>query len=464
MNGTLSLILLLLFVLLAFVLPVRRRRVTFDEKGEAIKVYQEEVAHLDRQRDKQFIDETEHAQLLAELDKKSALAITRIEKKSYDYRRSLVPLVLIFLGIVISSTLYYRHYQQSGAMRWQFFNDDNRGIITEGLFDAKAVESFVSRADNQSGAAYCFAMQQALLKQYDTNPDALGNLAQCYLMTGYPQLANDAIVRGLKGKPMHGELNYLAAELDYLQNKRLSPASLDRLLLAIKQNPNHFKTLQLLAINSLNQGDYQQARFFFSQLKKLAKGNTQLLAALEKVDADIAQKLAEQSKQSAQAHSTVTASPKKPATAQSNTAAPSTTSSTVSDTKASTTASTTDKRTDSGNHTLTADISISPEMAQSLSGQQTVFIVVKSTDGQLINAVKRVVSDFNQTLSISIKDNQADMMQMQAMNDFQQVTIIARISRNGSPIASSGDLTSATASVRFPQDGIAHLVIDRVVP
>lgn len=273
MSSFLILLLLLMIVLLLFVFPVKEKRIDFDEKGEAIKVYKDEVNYLQRQQQKGFIDENEKTQLLVELDKKTALAMTAIEQRSYSYRRSFVPLVLTVVGLAAASMLYFRHYQDNGVYRWQAFNFANRGAITEGLFDKHVVENFISNTDAKTGAAYCFAMQRTLLKKYDTNPDTLANLAHCHLRLGYLQLAADAAKRGLQTKPQHSELNYLMAAVDYIANQSLSPTSVDRLSNVIKNNATHENALRLLAINSLQQGNNEQAQFFFAQLKKLLENS-----------------------------------------------------------------------------------------------------------------------------------------------------------------------------------------------
>ncbi len=242
------LLLLLAVVFLLLIFPVKKRRVNFDEKGEAIKVYQEEVGHINRQFAKGFIDDAEKSQLLMELDKKSALAITAIDKKSFAYQRSFVPLLLIVAGLVLASAAYYQYYQRSGVMRWQAFNNHFHGMISEGLFDERVVARFVTEKDAKAASAYCFAMQRELLAKYDTNPDALANLASCYIMTGYPQLAEQVIARGLKSQAEHPGLNYLLAELQYTKEKYLSSDSIDLLLTVIKSRPDHFKAIRLLAL------------------------------------------------------------------------------------------------------------------------------------------------------------------------------------------------------------------------
>lgn len=443
----LILILLLLVVLFLFVFPVAEKPIDFDEKGEAIKVYKDEVSHLERQLEKGFIDVSEKNQLLAELDKKSALAISAIEKRRYTYRRSWVSMVLVVAGLAASSLLYFYHYQNSGVQRWQAFNKVNHGAITEGLFDRRVVEQFLQQSDAKTAGAYCFAMQQQLLKKYDTNPDTLANLAQCHIAVGYPTLAAEAAERGLKTQPEHAALNYLMAEADFIENKRLSPAALDHLMTTIKQDPDHFNALRLLAVNSLSQGDYQQARFFFSHLKKQAKNNPKLLANLEKMDKDIAKRIA--AKNTAQAANSK-------ATENTPEAPPNTNNSTNTEATQKTPAANT--------VSLRLSINLTSDIAAKLKGPQTLFVVVKSAQGQLLNATKHSMSDFSQPLNVTITDNQAGAMQRQPMAGQQSVAVVARLTQSGSPMASSGDMTSQPIVINLPQAAVAHVLIDSLVP
>ncbi len=431
MNSIMILLFLLAIVFLLLIFPVKKRRIQFDEKGEAIKVYQEEVAHINRQFNKGFIDEEEKKQLLAELDKKSALAIMAIEKKTFAYRPSFVPLVLIVIGLLIASAVYYRYYQQSGVMRWQAFRENFHGQITEGLFDEKVVADFIGHKDAKTAAAYCFAMQSELLAKYDTNPDALANLASCFSSVGYPQLAEQAIKRGLRTKADHIDLNYLVAELQFTKDKTLSTDSINRLMRVIKAEPKHFKTIRLLAINSLNQGNYQQAKFFFMQLKSLAPvENKALSSALDKLLAEIDEKI----------QPSPTIAPKKIEKKPI-------------------------ERTTDNPSAVQLSIAVSPEFAQNLKGNKTVFLVVKTMDNKLLNATKHTLNVNNQPLSVVISDNNGEMMKTGNMAGHSMVKVIARISESGSPIAQTGDLTSKPVKVALPQHNqVTEILIDRKVP
>ncbi len=433
MNSLLILLSLVLVVFLLMIFPVKKRRLQFDEKGEAIKVYQEEVVHINRQAEKGFIDEATKCQLLAELDKKTALAITAIEKKTFSYRRSFVPLVLIVLGLIIASAIYYRHYQKSGVMRWQTFNEKFQEQIADGLFDARVVDKFLAQHDVKTSSTYCFAMQRELLAKYDTNPDALGNLASCFFAVGYSGLAKQAVMRGLNNQPDHAELNYLTAELQYAEDNFLSPMSIEKLLKVVKQNTKHFKAIRLLAINSLNQGDYVQAKVFFFQLRQLAPSNNrQLMMALDRLLTEIDIKIAEMNRNN-QHHASDESVPAQSAVAISP-------------------------------MSVKANIAILPEMAKSLKGELSVFLIIKNAQGQLLNASKYRMSNPRQPLNVTVSDKTEGMMKMGEMAGNEKISLLARISLNGSPIATAGDLTSDSVTVILPQKKIANLLINQKVP
>lgn len=419
MTSLLPLLLLFFIVILWLFLPIKKQNIDFDEKSEVIKVYQEELAHLKRQQAKGLIDVNEKAQLLLELDKKSVLAMTAIEKKTFSYQRSFTPLIVIFLGLMAASGFYYQYYQKSGIMQWQSFDVTHHGAITEGLFDQDTVRRFLQQTDAKTGATYCFAMQQKLLAKYDTNAEALANLALCHLSSGYPQLAEAAAHRGLTTQPQHTELNYIMAEVDFIKNQQLSATSVDHLLQTIKNNPQHFNALRLLAIHSLGQRDYQQARFFFAELKKIATHDAQLLAALEQMDKEIAQAIARE-KQSVLSNSSPAIIP--------------------------------------------LSIAIDPPIAKTLKGSQVVFIIIKSEQGQLLNASKHQIQDVHVPFIVTVNEEQSGTMQMQPITGHQRVEVTARISRQGNPIATTGDVTSATQIITLPAQQVVELLIDKVLP
>lgn len=469
MNSLLVLLLPLLAVFFILLFPVRQRRLHFDEKTEAIKIYQEEVKQIQLQADKGLIDNEDKAQLLEDLDKKSALAITAIEKKTFTYQKNKLPLIVIAMVLILAVAGYYSHYQRNGVMTWQLFNERFHSQITEGLFDEQVVRNFVAEHETNVATMYCFAMQRELLAKYDTDADALASLAACYAVVGYPQLAEQAITRGLKKNVNHASLNYLSAELQYGKTQRLSKESRQRLLSVLKTQPNQAQAIRLLAIDSLSQKDYPSAKSFFTQLRQLAPANEpELLAALDRLLQEIDTNLLATGQNT---KSLPKLSPNHPPIMAVDAVSH---QSLVRDNAPSLSHSQTDNIKNTENETKTTDavvgapsvrlsVQLSEAFSKTLTGNKVLFIIIKTPEGQLLNASKYIFN-VKQSLTIEVSDNTAGMMQLAPMAGHSTFNVVARISLNDSAMASSGDLTSAAHLISLPQQQIATIVIDQKVP
>jgi hypothetical protein len=75
-------------------------------------------------------------------------------------------------------------------------------------------------------------------------------------------------------------------------------------------------------------------------------------------------------------------------------------------------------------------------------------------------AVKRLDSHFPQSVALSPADS---MVPGRAFAAGQNVQVVARIARSGSPIAASGD-PFGEVTYHVGRDGLVSLVIDRLTP
>lgn len=419
MSELASLLILLLVVLLAFVWPLRARDEVhdiFDEKGEAIAVYHQEVAHLKRQLAHGLITADTHAKLLRELDANSSATIRAIERQPLAHRRTLwVPLVVIAALAAATSGFFY-HYQHSGEAQWAQFRQQHQEKISAALFNAEVVENHLATHTPADKQAFCFAMQQQLLVRYDSDAQALGNLARCHLRTGNAPLAAEAVARGLDNHPDDSGLNYAAAALDFAHNGRLSPHALDRLLFVLQGDPQHVKTLYLLALDSFQQGRASEARFFLNQLQRATADDPVLQTTIRQTFAELQAKM-----------------PARQITA------------------------------------LKMTVRLTENLATSLLHSEKkppywVFVVAKSADGQLLNASKHKLVKATDTLNVTISDHQAGMKQLKPMAGQPSVAVLARLSQAGEPMPASGDFTSSAVVIKLPQQAPAALVIDQVMP
>lgn len=112
---------------------------------------------------------------------------------------------------------------------------------------------------------------------------------------------------------------------------------------------------------------------------------------------------------------------------------------------------------------ITVNVSLAPNLAGELDRRTPLFVVARdpSAPGPPLAAVRRAVGDL--PFTVTITDNDA-MMQGRGIASAQNVQIVARISKSGTPQAQSGDLYGE-ANVTFGGDEKAsvRIVIDRAV-
>jgi cytochrome c-type biogenesis protein CcmH len=113
-----------------------------------------------------------------------------------------------------------------------------------------------------------------------------------------------------------------------------------------------------------------------------------------------------------------------------------------------------------GAPTVRVNVTLSPSLASS-AGAAPLFVFVRDpAQGGPPLAVKRLDSHFPQSVALSPSDS---MVPGRAFAAGQNVQVVARIARSGSPIAASGD-PFGEVTYHVGQDGLVSLVIDRLTP
>ena len=106
------------------------------------------------------------------------------------------------------------------------------------------------------------------------------------------------------------------------------------------------------------------------------------------------------------------------------------------------------------------NVTLAPSLA-SAAGAAPLFVFVRDpAQGGPPLAVKRLDSHFPQSVALSPADS---MVPGRAFAAGQNVQVVARIARSGSPIAASGD-PFGEVTYRVGQEGAVSLVIDRLTP
>ncbi len=111
---------------------------------------------------------------------------------------------------------------------------------------------------------------------------------------------------------------------------------------------------------------------------------------------------------------------------------------------------------------INGTIDIDPTLkAKSLAGQ-TLFVFAKSVDspGPPLAVVRTTVGQW--PVKFSLNDSQA-MMPQRKLSDFRAVTVEARISANGQPLAQPGDLHGVTGTLNPKSGKPVHVVIREVI-
>jgi cytochrome c-type biogenesis protein CcmH len=105
------------------------------------------------------------------------------------------------------------------------------------------------------------------------------------------------------------------------------------------------------------------------------------------------------------------------------------------------------------------NITLSPSVAGPTAAPLFVFVRQAGQKGPPL-AAKRLESHFPQSVTLTPADS---MLPGRSFAAGQQVQVVARIARSGSPVGASGD-PFGEITYRVGQDGLLNLVIDRLTP
>ena len=106
------------------------------------------------------------------------------------------------------------------------------------------------------------------------------------------------------------------------------------------------------------------------------------------------------------------------------------------------------------------NITLSPSVTGTTAAPLFVFVRQAGQKGGPPLAAKRLESHFPQSVTLTPADS---MLPGRSFAAGQQVQVVARIARSGSPVGASGD-PFGEITYRVGQDGLLNLVIDRLIP
>jgi cytochrome c-type biogenesis protein CcmH len=105
---------------------------------------------------------------------------------------------------------------------------------------------------------------------------------------------------------------------------------------------------------------------------------------------------------------------------------------------------------------------LSPALAGKVSPTDTVFILARASQGPKmpLAVLRKQVRDL--PLKFTLDDSMAMQPQLK-LSGFEQVVVVARVSKSGTPMAQAGDLQGLSGAVKPGTKGL-NIVIDAAVP
>ena len=111
---------------------------------------------------------------------------------------------------------------------------------------------------------------------------------------------------------------------------------------------------------------------------------------------------------------------------------------------------------------ITGKVTLNPALAGKVAPTDIVFILARAAQGPKmpLAVLKKQVKDL--PLKFELNDSMAMQPQLK-LSGFDQVVVVARISKSGTPMAQSGDLEGLTDTIK-PGTKDLNIVIDKAVP
>lgn len=280
-------------------------------------------------------------------------------------------------------------------------------------------------------------LAEKLEKQPD-NPDGWVMLGRSYLSMGQKAKALEAFERALKldGENVGSLLAY-AETVGATNGNNFTGKAAPMIEKAYSLEPENPNALWMSGILSYQQGDYRGALTRWEKLQAMLTPQSSEIESVGRAIDDARQQLG-----------MAPTYPALPAIAQARPVGNGT-----PDTRAA----------GGGSADVEVKVSLSREMLQQTAPNDLVFIYAKALSGppMPLAAARKQVKDLPLTLRL---DDSMAMMPQLKISGFEQVTIGARISRSGSPMAQSGDLEGEVSPVTPGQSETVEVVINSVHP
>lgn len=389
---------------------IRQEQMNVERRAQNIAIFRHRLAELDEEKAMGHLDDSQYDALKAELE---ATLLTDVEGEGSQAlqagttRMRWLALVLVITVPLVSLGLYFKWGAYEGVEQRLLIAQMEQA---EGVPDVEELltqlETRLHENPNNPEGWFMLARTRMSLGQYAQSAEAFLQLAK--LLESEPREA--AAIYGLYAQAL-----YFASQGTFDQSV------MGAIKEALDRNPEEINSIGLLGIRAFEEGNYAQAAQYWEKVLELnpdGPNSDAVRGGIERARALIA----ENEVQAASGSLPDTDAPQ-----------------------------------------LQVTVSLDPALNGQVSPTDTLFIYARELNGSPmpVAIVRKQVQDLPLTVNL---DDSTAMGPMAKLSSLEQVEVVARISKQGTPTANPGDLQGVIAPVQVtPGAQSLEMVISDVI-
>lgn len=405
-------------IAMAFVLPPLLRRKEVAAKAARrdinIAVYRDQMKEMEADRANSLLSEEQYQISKTELE--ARLAEDALSKADL----TMAPVASRRLGFTLAGVLPI-------AAFGLYFVLGNPMSLTA-IAEAKANPPIAQGAQGEHDILQMIQKVEEKTKSDPNNVEAWVILGKTYAAVGHWPEALHAYEKAIKLQPeAPAIMSGYAEALAISKGRVLKGEPIELVMKALEKDPEDMKGLELAGIYNFQEQNFAKAAFYMKHLYKLLPPESPYAQDILE-----AQKEANRLAQAAATGLDNLADPAAPKAAPAGPGA-----------------------------TVHGMVDISPALKAKVSDSDVVFLFARSAAGGApVAAIRSTAGKF--PLEFELSDAMA-MNPDNKLSKFQEVTLLARVSKSGQPMGAAGDLEGSLANVKIGSKG-NKLVIDKVKP
>jgi len=412
--------LLLITAILFVVLPLWRRSVKVNNvlrDNSNLEIFRDQIAEMDTDLRNGLLSQEMYEQGKRELQARLLEEVEDLKASNVTVVRNPLRLLAIALSLVLPLA--------AAGIYWNVGNPN--ALKQQSVMDVE------SRFGNVHAESALKELEEMVAAKPD-DPSGLYQLAHAYTESGRFADAAQTYDRLTRMVPNEAQLWADYAEVMAMASGNTLKGAPSKLLdKALALDPDNLKALAFSGSAAMERGEYKLTVRQWEKLLRLLPKENENISAIENGIAQARALMTQHSGGLVPKQDSTT----KPVTEQAQAA-------------------------QGGGEAITGTVVLSESLKNSTSPEDTLFVLVRAAEGPRmpLAIVRKQVKDL--PLKFKLDDSTA-MSQQMKMSNFEQVVVIARISKSGNAMTQPGDLQGMSATVKPGSKGI-KLSIDTVTP